>query len=36
MEELTDFIESNRERFIKDLIRLCEKPSVSAQNLGIE
>ena len=36
MEELTRFIESNKERFIRDLVRLCEKPSVSAQNLGIE
>lgn len=36
MKELIDFIDSNKERYIQELMRFCEKPSVSAQNLGIE
>lgn len=31
-----DLIDSNKDKYIKDLMTLCKKPSVSAQNLGVE
>ena len=36
MDELMSFIDNNAERYLNDLIDLCKKPSVSAQNLGID
>ncbi|MEM2875978.1 MAG: M20/M25/M40 family metallo-hydrolase [Candidatus Bathyarchaeia archaeon] len=36
MKQLVDLIDSNKDRYVKELMMLCEKPSVSAQNFGIE
>jgi acetylornithine deacetylase/succinyl-diaminopimelate desuccinylase-like protein len=36
MEKLMSFIDANSDRYIEDLVDLCEKPSVSAQGLGVE
>ena len=36
MEKLYQFVEENRDRYIKLLVDFCNQPSVSAQNIGIE
>ena len=35
LNKLNEYIDRNLDRFIKDLKLLCQQPSVSAQNRGI-
>lgn len=36
MDKLDDYIDSNVNRFVEDLKRLCRQPSISAQNKGVK
>jgi len=35
MRDLMKYIDSNTQKFVEDLRRICQKPSISAQNVGI-
>ncbi len=36
MQDILDYIDENRERYIEMIQKACQQPSISTQNIGIQ